>query len=156
MKKLYALLLAFVMLFTISSAYAGLPDITGLSLTELDTLRKNISKEILSRSQWGEVTVKAGFYVVGEDIPAGHWTITCPKEYSIVEYFSKTDETGRNADIFDGAYYSANMGAPGNQLESLYSLQEIDLELKEGYYVSIMLSPVVFKPFTGRQSPFFQ
>ena len=153
MKKLFAVVLILTMLSSV--ALAALPDLSGLSLDELHQLRKNVSKEILSRSQWTEVEVPTGFYVVGEDIPAGHWMISpMEQDYALLEYFEKTDETGKNADIF-GPYYGVSLGSPGNMLESMYNIQETDIELQAGYYIHIQFGSVIFKPFTGRKSPFF-
>jgi hypothetical protein len=152
MKKLITIILILTMLLPVV-ALADLPDISGLSLEELHQLRENICKEILSKSQWTEVEVPVGFYVVGEDIPAGHWTIR-PIDMAMIEYFSKVDDTGKNAD-YSGSYFSETLGVPGNRLEQLYKTQEIDIELKEGYFVHIDIGNVVFEPFTGRKSPFF-
>ena len=153
MRKLIAFLL--VMIFIIPSTVCA-ENLSQMSLDELYALRQKISSEILSRSKWESVTVPPGFYVVGEDIPAGHWTIKyTPNSYSVVLYFSKTDETGKNPNYFDGSVYQANIGSPGNDLETLYNLTEIDLDLQEGFYLSIDLGSVVFEPFTGRPSPFF-
>ena len=151
-KCIAVILMLALLLPTVASA----ADLAGVSLDELYELRKAVSAEILSRSKWDSVTVPPGFYVVGEDIPAGHWTIKyTPKSYAIVMYFSKTDETGKNPDVLYGSYYQANIGAPGNDLETLYDMKEVDLELKEGFYLSIQFASVVFEPYTGRKSPFF-
>ena len=152
MKKLITIILILTMLLPVV-ALADLPDISGLSLEELHQLRENICKEILSKSQWTEVEVPVGFYVVGEDIPAGHWTIR-PVDMAMFEYFSKTDDTGKKADLY-GTYYYETLGVPGNRMETLYKTQEIDIELKEGYFINISHGSVIFEPFTGRKSPFF-
>ena len=151
MRKLAIIIIVIVMLPVISFAEF---DLSSMSLEELQTLRENVCSEILSRSKWDSVTVPAGFYVVGEDIPAGHWTIKYKDPWALVTYFSKTDETGKNPDIFSG-YYAATIGAPGNELESIYNLKEIDLDLQSGFYLTIDYGSVVFEPFTGRISPFF-
>ena len=152
MKKMLAIILILCLLPIISLADV---DLSSMSIDELQSLRKNICSEILSRSKWNSVTVPSGFYVVGEDIPAGHWTIRYSDPWSIVTYFSKTDETGKSPDYWGGVCYSANIGAPGNELESLYNLKEIDLDLKPGYYLTVEMGSVIFEPFTGRTSPFY-
>lgn len=152
MKKAIILILILCLLPIISLADV---DLSSMSIEELQSLRKNICSEILSRSNWDSVVVPTGFYVIGEDIPAGHWTIRYKDPWSIVTYFSKTNETGKNPDYLSGVSYSANIGAPGNELETLYNLKEIDLELKSGFYLTVEMGSVVFEPFVGRTSPFF-
>ena len=154
MKKLLAIILAVTMLLP-TVALSDLPDLSSLSLEELHELRKTVCAEILSRSQWESVTVPPGFYVIGEDIPAGHWTIKYKDPYAAVLYFTKADATGKNPDYFNGgAVYQANIGAPGNDLESLYNLKETDIDLIAGCYLTIEFGSVIFEPFTGRTSPF--
>lgn len=155
MKKLLALILILAMVPVIACADSKL---SKYSLEELYSFREMLCEEILSRSEWKSVTVPPGFYVVGEDIPAGHWTIKYGEEksWAIVQYFSKTDDTGKSPDILYGSFYQANIGAPGNELETLYDMKEVDLDLKKGYYVTIQFGSVVFEPFTGRASPFFK
>jgi len=131
MRKIIAVLIMFALIA--SSACAM--DLSGLSLDELHEIRKQVSAEILSRSEWGEVTVPVGFYVVGEDIPAGHWTIKyAPGEYGVIEYFLNTDDTGKGpADlVFD--YYYCGVCDPTNSMASIGDfVSEFDLELKDGY-----------------------
>ena len=153
MKKL---LLSLLVLLLIPSLVFADIDFSSLSLSDLYILRESVCAEILSRSQWESVTVPAGFYIVGEDIPAGHWTIRfSPGEYCLVEYFLKTDETGkRPANAFNDYYYEG-VCDPDNYMSSVYLLTQFDLELKEGYHVVLNYGSAIFEPFTGRPSPFF-
>jgi len=153
MKKLITVILILAML--LPAAALAVTDLSGMSMEELLELQDSVRAEILSRSQWESVTVPVGYYVVGVDIPEGHWTIKCPENYALIEYYSDTDESGKNADPFGRMYFGICLGAPGNQLESIYNQPETDIELKAGYYVHISEYPLVFEPFTGRQSPFF-
>ena len=153
MKRFISIIIILGMLLS-SSAWAV--DLGGMSLDELYKLQDEIKSEILSRSQWESVTVKPGFYVVGQDIPEGHWTIRYSKnKYAVVTYFTTTDETGRTPSFIGGAVYSANIGDPKGKMADVYSNTEIDLELKANYYLMIEVGPVVFEPYTGRESPFF-
>ena len=154
MKKLFLFLLVLV-LVPVFSVADGV-DLSAMSLEELYALRSSVSAEILSRSQWESVTVPEGFYVVGEDIPAGHWTIRyVPGEASVIEYFLNTDATGKQpADILHD-YYSDGVSDPESPLSVTIPQTQIDLDLKPGYHVVISFGPAIFEPYTGRPSPFF-
>ena len=72
MKKLVCILL--IALFVTVAAYAE----TGLeeySFDELMQIRNMLNAEIMSRPEWKEVTVPAGTWVVGQDIPEGVYSI---------------------------------------------------------------------------------
>lgn len=156
MKRMIALIFTVILLMPVI-AMADVPDISALTLEELNQLRLNVAKEILSKSQWTEVNVPVGYYVVGEDIPEGHWTIKYTAgEYSLIEYYKEADETGKNPKDALYDYASFAIGDPNTDLSSLYDLQQIDLDLKNGYHLVISFGPVIFEPFTGRNSPFFQ
>ena len=152
MKKLIIIILAMTLVMPV--AVHADNNLSDMSIADLDHLLKSVQEEILTKSEWTEVELPVGFYVVGEDIPEGHWTRTT-QDWALAEYFSKTDETGKNADILNGAYYSVALGAPGNMMESVYNTRETDIELKAGFYFTVSFNPVVFKPYTGRNSPFF-
>ena len=154
MKKLITIILILALLLP-AAAMAENP-LAEYSLEQLHLMRQYICQEILSRSEWSEVTVKPGYYVVGEDIPAGHWTVTYSQgEVGILEYFKEADETGIKPadDLYDCKAFL--VGDPNHSLASIYNVTEFDITLDDGYHVNISMGPVVFKPFAGRQSPFF-
>lgn len=154
MKKLICVLLSLLILFPVS-VHADENRFASFSLDELYQIRKELNSEIMSRYSWEEVTVPAGFYVIGEDIPAGHWTISySPGTYAYIEYFKETDETGKQVRDSFVNYYYETLCDPENEMATIAKIQEIDLELKEGYYFVIHYDPVIFKPYTGRPSPF--
>lgn len=74
MKKLLALIL--ILVCVTSFAAAESIDLSGLSFDQLMELRNKLNAEIISRAEWKEVTVPAGTWIVGEDIPAGTYSIT--------------------------------------------------------------------------------
>lgn len=71
MKKLIILI---VLCLLVSSASAEL-DLSGYSYDQLLDLQKSVTAEIISRPEWKEVTVPAGTWIIGEDIPAGEYCI---------------------------------------------------------------------------------
>ena len=131
-------------------------DLSGFTLEQLYYLQKAVSQEILNRSQWQHVEVPQGYYVVGEDIPEGHWTITAaPGSYCMIEYFLNADASGhRPADTFDDYFY-IGLYSEGSNAPSTIENKSIDIDLKAGYHFVVNYGPCVFEPFTGRYSPFF-
>lgn len=154
MKRLFLSLL--IVLSIVTSATAADYDFSNYSIDELHKMREAICTEILSKSEWAEVVVPVGYYVVGEDIPEGHWTIKyAPGEYSVVEYFQNADSSGkRPADLVYDYYYDG-VCDPASDYASVYNLTEIDLVLTKGFHLTVNYGPVIFTPFTGRPSPFF-
>lgn len=74
MKKILCSLLAILLL---APAFASAAvDVKALSTDELLALRVSIVDELMSRGEMKSANVPAGEYVVGEDIPAGSYSIT--------------------------------------------------------------------------------
>lgn len=74
MKKYLGLLLAVLLLLPVF-ANAEV-DVKALSTDELLALRVSIVDELMARGEMKSANVPAGEYVVGEDIPAGSYSIT--------------------------------------------------------------------------------
>jgi hypothetical protein len=72
MKKIFAIIFVIVAIATV--AYAA-TDLSSMSFDELMNLRNDLNAEIMSRPEWKEVTVPPGTWYVGEDIPAGTYSI---------------------------------------------------------------------------------
>ena len=71
MKKIICLLLIACMIPVIASADM----FTNMPYSELIKLHRELVQEIMSRSEWKEVEVPGGTWIVGEDIPAGTYSI---------------------------------------------------------------------------------
>lgn len=156
MKRFAVAIMIFAIILS-SVALADVPDISGLSLDELNLLRENVAREILAKSNWSEVTVPAGYYVVGEDIPEGHWTIKyVADEYCLIEYYKEADETGKRPKDILYDYASFAIGDPNSSMSINYDMSQIDLDLKAGFHLDISYGSAIFEPFTGSNSPFFQ
>ena len=74
MKKLLSVILA-ALILTSAAALAEV-DLSGMSYAELLALRNQVQQELITRPEWKEVTVPPGLWTVGEDIPAGSYTLT--------------------------------------------------------------------------------
>lgn len=77
MKKL--LILALVLFLVPAAVHAELADLSAMSFDDLLTLRDAVNAEIKSRPEWKEVIVPAGEWVIGEDIPAGYYSLSAEK-----------------------------------------------------------------------------
>jgi hypothetical protein len=143
MKRLFCLLFV-LFLFPVVSL-ADLPDISGLSFDELVQLKDQINLAMWNSQQWQEVTVPAGVYTVGKDIPEGYWTIKSlpPKGYCGVVYFDKINEFGTDADSGFKGWHGILSASDDDNLHS------IDLDMKSGMYFKCS-GTVIFTPYSGK------
>lgn len=146
MKNYFALFLSIVLLF--SAASADIPDISGLSFDELIALREQLNLAIWESEEWQEVTVPEGVWIVGEDIPEGHWVIRpVPDTYISVVYCNRLDEYGRSpAQGWRG--WSGTLTAKDSGL-TVNEAREVDLDMIAGMYF-INRGACIFTPFTGK------
>ena len=73
MKKLIAVLLACVLMLSV--AWADAPDFSDWTWDQLVALQHYITMTLMERPEWKEVTVPAGDWIVGVDIPEGEYSI---------------------------------------------------------------------------------
>ena len=150
MKKLICFLLLLALLLPFSASADV--DLSGLSFDELVALREQLNLLLWNSAEWKHVEVPKGVYVVGRDIPAGHWTLKPPAGGSVtVEYFKDADATGMNAlDTFSN-YFSDSLADEASDFASFVYTRELDLDLKDGFYLSVVNGPcVVFEPFVSK------
>ena len=159
MKRFFCFLLVLVLLPVIS--LADLPDLSGLSYDELVQLRDRINLAMWNSEEWQEVTVPQGTWIVGEDIPAGHWTIKCAdvnRNHVLMEqcaiewgYLSKNGER----QLGPGSHYgNAILHNPNSNYYKAGTDTEIDMSFEEGMAVIIqnLNAPAVFCPYSGKES----
>lgn len=146
MKRIFSLSLAVVMLICLAfiTSYAEGIDLSALSFDELKALEQQIIKEMISRPEYKEVTVPLGTYKVGEDIPAGKWTISGFDDSGIVYWGKGVDEYGveipYNLMIADFTHWNEG--------------DSIDWDLVEGTYIVVTISPVKFSPYVPKSLGF--
>lgn len=138
----------------LSAATADLPDLSGLSFDELVELRGRLNLAIWNSEDWQEVTVPAGVWQVGVDIPAGHWTIKpAPDSYVSVVYCDRLNEFGRDPAVgwrgWNGTLTARDGGITANEP------REVDLDMVDGMYF-INRGTVIFTPFAGKPDLGFQ
>jgi len=153
MKRFFCLFACVV--FLPFAALADLPDLSGLSFDELVQLKDQINLAIWNSEDWQEVTIPVGMYKIGEDIPAGRWTITpYPDSYCSLWYGDVVNESGTDAgygwDIING--YVGSVSTRVNKDGSWKDPEKphfVDLVLKDGWYIKAAV-PLIFTPYNGK------
>ena len=97
MKRLIAVLLISCMMFSAAAA----DGLSGLTFEQLLVLRQEITAEIMSRPEWKEVEVPAGTWIIGEDIPAGVYSIRSTKGLNVVRVVDENDDIAGLYKTFD-------------------------------------------------------
>ena len=152
MKRIASFLLVLSLLIP-CIAFADI-DLSGMSYAELVALKDQINLAIWNSQEWQEVTVPQGVWKVGEDIPAGHWTIKTTALTAYITICSKLDESGKDADIWNSRVYYTEFiyGADSYFFDAENDRSEIDYELTDGLYVIIDSGSVIFTPYAGKPS----
>lgn len=154
MKKLLAVVLILVVLFP-AGALGDLPDISNLSYAELVQLREEANLAIWHCQEWRKVTVWAGVWKIGRDIPAGKWTITAesadPYDHTVnITYCDVLNEPGTDADVYKSkVYYNQSITFEGSETSGYYPTF-LDLDCVEGRYIIISRGAVVFSTYAGK------
>lgn len=152
MKKLsvIVLILALALLLAVPAAATGI-DLSALSWDELIALKAEIGKEQMSRDEWQEVEVPQGVWVVGEDIPAGKWTVRCTTgRATMVSWGEKLTENGEDIESWG---YLSGWGTAYNPDARSYDdgdPTEYTFEAQNGHYIVIEYSSATFSPYTGK------
>ncbi len=144
MKKIICIMLSVITLFSFSLVHAEEINLSNYTFEELIALEKKIINEMVSRPEYKEVTVPLGVYKVGEEIPAGKWTISGLKDSGIVYWGKGVDEYG--------------VEIPYNQMIADFTHWDegdsIDWDLVEGTYIAVTISPVKFSPYIPKSLGF--
>lgn len=155
MKKLVALFLAIVL--SAGFALAEGIDLSGMSYDELVALKDKINLAMWSSQEWQEVTVPQGVWKVGEDIPAGHWTVKCidepncyRTEISWGEYLSESGYTISWKGRYDILVSIKNPNYKRYEYDG--SITEYSFTVQDGDYIVIDNAPAIFTPYQGKPS----
>ena len=128
-------------------------DLSGMTYEQLVTLKDQINMAMWNSQEWQEVTVPQGEWIVGEDIPAGHWTIKCVSDAhaddTVIEW-GFVDSDG----IIDfyKPYWSGFIHNPNNEYYQEGQVTEVEAELEDGMRVLVASYgyPAVFTPYSGK------
>ena len=127
-------------------------DLSQMSYDELVQLRDQINLAIWNSQEWQSVEVPSGVYVIGVDIPAGHWTLKPPAGDCVcIEYFKDIDETGKRPADSLSNYYSESLADESYAYASLINMRQVDIDMKEGFYLTVINgSSVIFEPYISK------
>lgn len=131
-------------------------DLSGMSYDELVALKDQINLAIWDSEEWQEVTVPQGIWVVGEDIPAGTWTVKCLDDAYRTEIcwgdvLTEDGTSVRNKNRGDIFIYIYN---PNHGLYDTGEPTEYTFTLQDGDYVEVAYDEdaAVFTPYAGKPS----
>ena len=149
MKKLFSVLLLIAVLC--ASAAAEDVDFSGMSFDQLVALRERLNLAIWNSQDWQEVSVPAGTWEIGKDIPAGHWTIrVAAAELTVfyVYYFQVPGATGMEPDYLYPFFLQQIASEDLNQYGHDLAVS-VDLDMQDGWFFRCE-GTVVFTPFAGK------
>lgn len=161
MKKLTALLLALALISGIALASAVSFDFSGLSLAQLTEVQKQLTAAMWATEEWQEVTVPQGVWVVGEDIPAGTWTVRCADlgrdsymlQECVLSWGEHLTDDGQSIH-WKGRWDDAHIYNPNSKHYSEGRLTEYTFTVVDGDYIVIddAYNKAVFTPYAGKPS----
>ena len=144
MKKMVAVVLMLILLAP--CAMAEDIDLSGLSFAELAALRDRCQMEMMGREEWQQVTIPAGLWKVGEDIPAGHWVFTYdPSVKTLMKTGISYGDVLREQKSIDVMKSTEYYGHTFTEADPSF-----DLLLEDGYYIQVNNGPVIVTPYTGK------
>lgn len=141
------------------SAKENAPVLHNLSYDELLTLKNDINLAIWLSDEWQEVTVPQGTWKVGEDIPAGHWTVKCHSGTwsTVIEWGEHLDDNNESIS-YRGRYSKYNtIYNPNNEtFDPINDVSEYSFVVQDGDYIVIQRGAAVFMPYVGKPSFVFK
>lgn len=148
MKKTMAWILLFI--FIPFCSLSETIDLSSMSYDELIELKNKINLAIWESEEWQEVTVPPGTYKIGEDIPAGHWTIKpgISHGYFHVWYFEQPNEFNKPVAPLTKYDHSSLATEDFHPFDEEY-IHEVDYDMIEGWYFYTE-NTVIFSPYSGK------
>lgn len=132
-------------------------DLSTMSYEELVTLKNKINLAMWNSDEWEEVTVPQGVWIVGEDIPAEHWTIKAADgAYANIKVCNKLDETKKDVDYSEAYSYEHLTSASRSSFDANSDIESTDFDLADWKYVIVNDGSVVFTPYEGKPSLSFK
>lgn len=112
-------------------------DLSSMGFDELVELQTRITSELITRTDFKEILVPTGVYKVGEDIPAGKWTITASEGMCEVYWGKKLDAYGVEIPYSDRI----------STLDDWGNKTSVNWDLVEGTYIVVNRNAVTFSPY---------
>jgi len=148
MKKLLSLLVLAALLLSVP-ADADV-DLSGMSFDELIALRDQVNLALWATEEWQEVTVPAGAYTIGKEIPAGYWTIRpVDGKTASVSWGSRFDATGAEIDLWGDFGVFEQITSAADSYAQYNDIRSVSWDLIEGTVLVIGSASVIFTPYTG-------
>lgn len=88
-------------------------DLDNMGLDDLLTLREQIDAAIWANPEWEHVELARGAYLVGEDIPAGRWTLASVDGSRVTLAYGR--DLGRGGDWVEDLIYYCKVGEGGDR-----------------------------------------
>lgn len=165
MKKLFALALIVCLLVSVSALAEttfrfeidGLKDLTFKELVAAkQALIQQIDQMIMNHEDWQAVEVPQGVWCVGEDIPAGKWTVKCaePWRYTDISWGTDLREDGESISWTSSRYSAINYIYNANhaRYKKDDGITEYTFEAKTGEYIVVDGGSAIFSPYIGKPS----
>lgn len=120
----------------------------------LVSLKEDINLAMWMSAKWEEVTVPQGTWKVGEDIPAGHWTVKCASgaSYTRISWGEKLSDNGEDISYWGRNSQSNTVYNASKYTEKDNYLHEYSFEVINGDYIQIEQGSAVFMPYVGKPS----
>ena len=150
MKRILSFVLCLLIIISLPVICFADIDLSGMSYDELVALKDQINIAIWNSEEWQEVDVPQGVWIVGEDIPAGKWTITTKPESSVMISIG-------NSTVYDGTTVSAFAVEVVYSPDAYFFDENSDatswtVELEDGQFVGIEDGIAIFSPYSGKPS----
>lgn len=133
-----------------TSSSADAFDFSGLSLAELAELQSRITLAMFETDEWQEVEVPQGVYKIGEDIPAGKWTIQPVNGgHTYVYWGDMLNPSGLSLSGSGRIYEYANLYSKTHEWYRTDDQTEITFDMQDGQYFIVDMGVAVFTPYAG-------
>lgn len=133
-----------------TSSSADAFDFSGLSLAELAELQSRITLAMFETDEWQEVEVPQGVYKIGEDIPAGKWTIQPVNGgHTYVYWGDMLKPSGLSLSGSGKIYEYANLYSKTHEWYRTDDRTEITFDMQDGQYFIVDMGVAVFTPYAG-------
>ncbi|MBR3795734.1 MAG: hypothetical protein IKK34_06865 [Clostridia bacterium] len=151
MRRLMAFGAASLLLF--STAAADI-DLSGMTYADLVSLKDQLNLAMWESQDWQEVIVPNGTWKIGEDIPAGYWTISSRSDrYNTIIYSNEMGDNGVDLDwVLAPKAIHATICGPDHWMYNSSMDRYVSIDCKEGFWIQISGGAVQFTPYSGKPS----
>ena len=121
-----------------------------MSYNDLIDLKDKINLAMWHSDDWIEIVVPQGLWKVGDEIPAGHWTVKSASSYDIgytkISWGEKLNDSQNEIDNGDTVTI--------HNINNKNGITEYSIEVKDGDYIIVDKSgsAALFTPYSGKPS----